>query len=165
MFVVGLLLIIVLAATFHIAVHLRSPRATQRVAEIFLVYLLVGYYGLGMILSATVHLLNPMAIGQLKGWVPSRPFQALYAFALLGLAASALLTAWLRGSYVLAPAISGSLLLFGGAYVHGSEILAAGHFSVARDGPEVLSDFLVPVTVLCLAAVHWRYLRIGAARV
>lgn len=38
-----------------------------RVIELFLVYILAGYYGIAMVLAALVHLLNPGAVAQVKG--------------------------------------------------------------------------------------------------
>lgn len=122
--------------------------------ELFLVYLLAGYYGVAMILAGVIQVLNPEGIARLKGWPASPPLQTLYAFALFGLAVSAILSIWWRGRYLLAPAISGSVLLFGGAYVHGSEMLARGAFALPTDGPEILLDFAVPMTILVLAATY-----------
>ena len=152
-----ILIAVIAGATAHsfIAAH----HGERRTTELFLVYLLVGYYGVAMLLAAVVQLLNPEALAKLKGWPASPPIQTLYVFSLFGLAASAVLAAWWRGTYLLAPAISGSVLLLGGAYVHGSEVLARGTFSLRRDGPDFLLDFAVPFGVLILA---WRYHRHGA---
>jgi hypothetical protein len=87
--------------------------------EVYPVYLLVRYCGLAMVLAALVHLTNPASVAQLKGWVSSEPIQTLYAFALLGMAASSILSVWLRGTYLLGPAVSESILLLGGAFVPG----------------------------------------------
>lgn len=146
---------LLIGAGIHSVIASRAGRRS-RTAELFLVYLLVGYYGVAMVLAGAVQLLNPQAIARLKGWPASEPMQTLYAFALFGLAASAILGVWWRGNYLLAPAISGSVLLFGGAYVHGSEILDRGAFVLAKDGPQILLDFAVPVTVLVLAATYGR---------
>ena len=154
MLFVFVLLAVVVAATVHALVGSRPNAAGRSVVELFMVYLLAGYYGFAMLLAAFIHLTRPEAIADLKGWPVSRPVQTLYAFALFGLAASSILTIWFRGSYLLAPAISGSLLLLGGAYVHGSEIIAARRFVPAEDGPEVLLDFVVPTVVLALTALH-----------
>jgi len=137
-------------------VHCLMRRQRGAAVEVYLVYLLVGYYGLAMVLAALVHLTNPAGIAQLKGWVSSEPIQTLYAFALLGMAASSILTVWMRGTYLLGPAVSGSILLLGGAFVHGREVLRSGTFAWGKDGLEFLFDFVVPTTVLCLAWLHWR---------
>lgn len=155
---VGLLV----GATTHSFATARGGRRSRAV-ELFLVYLLAGYYGGAMILAGVVQLLNPEAIARLKGWPASAPMQTLYAFALFGLGVSAILSVWWRGKYLLAPAISGSVLLFGGAYVHGSEILARGAFSLATDGPEILLDFAVPITILALAATYSRQAKVEGA--
>ena len=146
---------LLISATIHSAIASRAGR-TGRAVELFLVYLLAGYYGVAMALAGVVQLLNPEAIARLKGWPSSPPMQTLYAFALFGLAASAVLGVWWRGRYLVAPAISGSVLLLGGAYVHGSEMLAHGAFDVATDGADLLLDFGVPMTILGLAAAHIR---------
>ncbi len=146
---------LLIGATIHSVVASRAGR-TGRSVELFLVYLLAGYYGVAMALAGVVQLLNPEAIARLKGWPSSPPTQTLYAFALFGLAASAVLCMRWRGRYLVAPAISGSVLLLGGAYVHGSEMLARGAFNVAKDGADLVLDFGVPMTVLALVAAHIR---------
>lgn len=147
---------LLIGATIHSVVASRAGRTGQSV-ELFLVYLLAGYYGVAMALAGVVQLLNPEAIARLKGWPSSPPVQTLYAFALFGLAASAVLGVWWRGRYLIAPAISGSVLLLGGAYVHGSEMVSRGVFDVSKDGADLLLDFAVPMTILALAAVHVRW--------
>jgi hypothetical protein len=113
----------IIGATVHCLVRRQRGAAV----EVYLVYLLVGYYGLAMVLAALVHLTNPAGIAQLKGWVSSEPIQTLYAYALLGMALSSMLTVWMRGT-----------------------------FAWGKDGLEFLFDSVVPTTVLFLAWLHWR---------
>lgn len=101
---------LVAAAAHSTAAARRSGRS--RGVELFLVYLLVGYYGLAMILAGVVQLLNPEAVARLKGWPASGPMQTLYAFALFGLALSAIVGIWQRGAYLLGPARSFSMSRF-----------------------------------------------------
>jgi hypothetical protein len=147
-------LLILVGTVIGATAHCLMRRERGSVVEVYLVYLLVGYYGLSMLLAAVVHLTNPRGIAQLKGWVPSEPIQALHAFALLGLALSSILSVWRRGSYLMGPALFGSTLLLGGAFVHGREVLQSGTFVWARDGLELLFDLVVPLTVLSLAWAH-----------
>jgi hypothetical protein len=149
-------LLILVGTVIGATVHCVMRRERGSVVEVYLVYLLVGYYGLAMLLAALVHLTNPGGIAQLKGWVSSEPIQALYAFALLGMAASSILSVWMRGTYLLGPAVFGSTLLLGGAFVHGREVLHSGTFAWAKDGLEFLFDLVVPMTVLSLAWAHQR---------
>lgn len=148
-----ILIATLVGATIHSVLASRRGDG-NRAVELFLVYLLVGYYGLAMILSGLVHILNPGPLAALKGWPVSSPMHALYAFALFGLAVSASLSIWFRGRYLLAPTISGSVLAFGGAYVHGVEVLNRGTFLMGKDGPEILFDVVVPLTILTLASRH-----------
>lgn len=149
-------LVILVGTVIGATVHCVMRRERGSAIEVYLVYLLVGHYGLAMLLAALVHLTNPGGIAQLKGWVSSEPIQALYAFALLGMAVSSILSVWMRGTYLLGPAVSGSILLLGGAFVHGREVVQAGTFAWAKEGLEFLFDFVVPMTVLCLAWAHQR---------
>ncbi len=89
-------LVIIAGTLLGATVHCARRRERERFVEIYLVYLLVGYYGLAMILAALVHLTNPEGIAHLKGWLSSEPIQALYAFALLGMAVSSILSVWKR---------------------------------------------------------------------
>lgn len=109
-----------------------------------------------MLYAASVQLTFPEALAKYKGWPASTPIQILYAFALIELSVAALLCIRFRGVYLLGPAVAGSLLLFGGAYVHIGEILRAGRFVLLRDGPEIVLDLVVPVAVLSLAILHLR---------
>ena len=153
---IAILALSLIAAAVHTRVDARRPGPRRGASELFLVYMLAGYYGVGMLLSAFVHLTNPRGIADLKAWPASEPFQALYAFALLGLAASAFLGVRWRGRYLLGPAIAGSVLLLGGAYIHGSEILRAGRVVWSKDGPELLLDLVLPLGVLALAYTYHR---------
>jgi hypothetical protein len=154
MLFVVLLLAVVAAGALHVWLGPAAPRSAHRAVEILLVYLLAGYYGVAMCLADLITLRRPEAVAALKGWPASPQIQTLHAFALLELAASALPAIWIRGDYLLAPALGGSVLLLGGAYVHGSEILAAGRFIAAREGPEMVLDLVVPLAVLGLALAH-----------
>ena len=147
-------LLILVGTVIGATVHCVMRRERGSFVEVYLVYLLVGYYGIAMLLAAMVHLTNPAGIAQLKGWVSSEPIQALYAFALLGMAVSSILSVWMRGTYLLGPAVFGSTLLLGGAFVHGREVLQSGTFAWAKDGLEFLFDLVVPLTVLSLAWTH-----------
>ena len=147
-------LLILVGTVIGATVHCVMRRERGSLVEVYLVYLLVGYYGIAMLLAAMVHLTNPAGIAQLKGWVSSEPIQALYAFALLGMAVTSILSVWIRGTYLLGPAVFGSTLLLGGAFVHGREVLQSGTFAWAKDGLEFLFDLVVPLTVLSLAWTH-----------
>ena len=149
-------LLILVGTVIAATVHCRMRRQGGKVVEVYLVYLLVGYYGLAMLLAAVVHLTNPAGIAQLKGWAASEPIQTLYAFALIGMAVASILSIWIRGTYLLGPALFGSLLLLGGAFVHGREVIQSGSFVWAKDGLEFLFDLVVPMTVLGLAWAHQR---------
>ncbi len=108
-----------------------------------------------MLFAAAVHLTNPDALDALKGWPSAgRPLHTLYAFALIGVAVASLLGLRLRGTYLLGPTIAGSLLSFGGAYVHIGEIVRRGKLIIRSDGPEIIFDILVPVVVLSLAIAY-----------
>ena len=149
-------LLILVGAVVAATVHCRMRRQAGNVAEVYLVYLLAGYYGLAMLLAAVVHLTNPVGIAQLKGWASSEPIQTLYAFALIGMGVSSILSIWMRGTYLLGPSLFGSILLLGGAFVHGREVIQSGSFVWAKDGLELLFDLVVPLAVLGLAWAHQR---------
>jgi uncharacterized protein DUF6790 len=147
------LVLILGAASLHVA--LRRPHSEARSVELFFLYLLVGYYGLLMLFAAAIHLTKPDALDAMKGWPSAgRPLHTLYAFALIGVAVASLLGLRLRGTYLLGPAIVGSLLSFGGAYVHIGEIVRRGNLIVRSDGLEIIFDILVPVGVLSLAVAY-----------
>jgi uncharacterized protein DUF6790 len=153
MLFVVFLAIILVAAAAHVAIV--RPSSRHRAAELILVYLLVGYYGVCMLFAAFIHLTKWPALDALKGWpAAGTQMHTLYAFALLGLAFSSLLSIRLRGVYVLGPSLTGAVLSFGGAIIHVREMSASGRFILGRDGPEILFDVIVPLFVLVLAVLH-----------
>jgi hypothetical protein len=143
------LVAVVVAAVVHALV------VGGRVLELLLLYLLIGYYGFSMLFGAWVHLTKPDALDAYKGFpIAGKPMHTLYAAALMGVALASILCIWFRGNYVLGPAISGSILSLGGAYLHLREMIGRGTFIAGKDGPEILFDVVVPVTVLTLAIAH-----------
>lgn len=132
MFIV-LLLALVVAAFVH--ARIRGPRTAERVAELVVVYVLVGYcgvpqlaIGLSMVGSSDLvaHLARVAEPGELLPWL-----SWLYA----GSGLIAALAFRLRGDYLLGPVLLWSIFFAGATYAH-------FHTELAHDRTPTLSGAL-----------------------
>jgi len=142
----------VVAALVHLRVTRSRPRTAQRVVEVLLLYVLCVAWGVGSGLLALGHIVTPDTIAAASGWRPGGPFQVMLGFAGLSLALLGMLSVWLRGSFWVAPTVSGSVFHFGAAYFD------------SRDGSLLVGlvwDIAVPLIVLSLLVAH---MRLGSMR-
>ena len=149
----GMLVVVaVVPALVHLRVTRSTPRTTQRVVEVLLLYFLCVPWGYGSVLLPLGHISTPAEIAAASGWPPAGPLQVMLGFPGLGLALLGMLSVWLRGSFWVAPAVGWSVFCFGASYVH------------MRDGylmAGLVWDIAVPLIVLSLLVVH---IRLGGMR-
>jgi len=145
-------------------IHARKtgPRTRQRFAELLLVYPLVGYFGLLMLGVAVYGLAAPERFVASHGWRVSadNPFQQFFGVAYGAMAIVAILTIWLRGLYLVAPAVCWSIFFLGATYIHVADFAARGR---AITFPLVLHVFathgLMSVVLLGLLVAYLSALR------
>lgn len=145
---------LLIAAGFALAalVHGAAVRAsrTKRV-ELVLVYLVAGYLGVVMAAVALFVLFAPERAAGMLGAEPGNPFQQFLGINYLALAVVAILAAFLRGRYLVAPVVGWSVFFFAATAVHVSQFAAAGSLDVHAVGHIVLEHAVVPVAVIALA--------------
>jgi len=113
---IALLLGLLVAATAHAVVSGRRSR--RAVAELFLVYVLVGYCGLAMVVVGVFGLAVPARAAAWLGWPPGNPFQLFASYAMLGMGAASMLGLWLRGRYLVGPAVAWAVFFGGATFGH-----------------------------------------------
>jgi hypothetical protein len=118
-----------------------GPRTRRRFAELLLVYPLVGYFGVVMLVAAVYSLAAPDRFAASHGWRVSadNPFQQFAGLAHGSMAVAAILAIWLRGLYLIAPAVSWSILFMGATNINIADFAARGR---AITFPLVLHVFL-----------------------
>jgi hypothetical protein len=121
------LVVLLGAGLFHgLKLKLRSRSA---VAEMMLVYVLVGYCGLYMVMAGIFDLWASFQNRTIFPFPASGATQQFFDFALLGMATMAIFSAWFRGRYLASPAVGWSLFWFGATYIHFTSLYATGSLS------------------------------------
>jgi hypothetical protein len=146
---VVLIAIAFVGATIHVLVRERQ-RSARRIAELFLLYLLVIPVGLGGILGFVSHTVRADQTARYIGWPAGNPFQlevgvANLAFALLGIACI-----WIRGHFWTATCLGFSTFLLGAGAIHIREMRAEHNLASGNAGPILYLDFVLPVLMLVL---------------
>lgn len=113
---VYLLALLLLAATVHAA--LLPERTTRRVAEIGLLYLLVGYCGVPMLAVSVWVLVSPGHAAAAFGFTAEGPLLAFFGWAYLGMSLLSLLALRYRGAFLVAPVVVWGVYLGGATAVH-----------------------------------------------
>jgi hypothetical protein len=111
-----LLLLLLVAASIHVT--LMKDRTTSRVAEIGLLYILVGYCGLPMLAISVWILVSPDGAAASFGFGPAGPVVTFFGYAYLGMSVLSLLALKYRRSFLIAPAILWSIYFAGATFVH-----------------------------------------------
>lgn len=131
MFLVFLLALLVTATVHAVISHRRSRQA---VAELLLLYILVGYCGFAMFAVSAFSLIAGDRAAAWLGWTPNNPFQQFLSFALLGLATAAILSVRYRDTYLVGPVVGWSVFFAGATYGHLADLGQRGGESRNRSG-------------------------------
>jgi hypothetical protein len=113
---VYLLALLLLAATIHAAALQR--RTPARVAELLLLYLLVGYCGIPMLAVSIWVLVSPEQAASGFGVSAARPLLDFFGWAYLGMSSLSLLALRYRGAFLVAPVVAWTVYLGGATLVH-----------------------------------------------
>ena len=113
---VYLLVLLLLAATAHAA--LSRERTPRRVAEIVLLYLLVGYCGVPMLAVSVWILVSPERAASGFGFGATHPLLDFFGWAYFGMSLLSLLALRYRGTFLVAPVIVWATYLGGATLVH-----------------------------------------------
>ena len=116
-----------------------KQRTHSAVAEIMLVYVLVGYCGIYMVLAGILDLAASFRNGTIFPFPAGGATQQFFDFALLAMATMAIFSVRFRGRYLASPVIGWSLFWFGATYIHVANLYATGGLSLWA-GLEIFSS-------------------------
>jgi hypothetical protein len=139
------------------AVHVfldRQPRTKGRVAEIFLLWLLVIAVGILSILAFISHTVYADTTAASIGWPAGNPFQSEVAVANLSVGVLGILCYWMRGDFWIATAIGFSVWYLGDAVVHIRSIVVEANYAPDNAGVTFYMDILMPVMLIALLVYY-----------
>ena len=139
------------------AVHVfldRQPRTNRRVAEIFLLWLLVIAVGILGILVLIGHTVFADSTAASIGWPAGNPFQSEVAVANLAVGSLGILCYWMRGNFWIATVIAFSVWYLGDAVVHIRSIVVEANYAPDNAGVMFYMDILLPVILIALLAYY-----------
>jgi TctA family transporter len=143
----------VLGAVVQILIE-QGPLPVSHIAEISLVWLLAGFYGLATLIAGLQQLFNSDQIAKSIGWPTGSGFQHELGWAEVGLGVAGFLAIWFRGAYFLAPGIVGSFLYSGAAFVHYRDLRNKGNVNPGNAGPVFYIDIVAPVVVIAMLVLY-----------
>jgi hypothetical protein len=114
----GLPLIVVLLIAAVVHARLRYPATPGAMAEMLLIYVLVGYCGVQEIVMGAAILLTGGRVLLHFGFQPGQPTFVWDSFLLFGGGITSILAIWKRDSYLLAPVLMWSVFFAGATYAH-----------------------------------------------
>lgn len=118
------LALVVVGAAVQIA--RMSARSSDRIGEVILVWVLVGYCGIPMIGFMGYGLMHPAEMAHLTGFEEGSPFQIFITWALLGMGVSATAAFRYRGTYLMGPALAWAIFFVGATTIHFGQYGADG---------------------------------------
>ncbi|MBV9455099.1 MAG: hypothetical protein JOZ19_13435 [Rubrobacter sp.] len=141
------------------AIHLyrdRRPRYGRRVAEVFLLWLLVIDVGIGGFFGFVGHTVFADQAAASIGWPAGNPFQTEVAVANLAIGTLGILCYWLRSEFWTATVIATSVWLLGDAMGHVQQIIVAHNYHPNNAGAALYNDIVVPL-ILIVLLLYQRY--------
>ncbi len=136
----------------------KQTRTSQRIAEVFLLYILSIAVGLNGVYSFLGHFFFADRVAAYIGWPSGNPFQTEVAFANLAIGVLGLLCLWKREGFWLATGIGTAIWLLGASYVHVHEFMQSGNAAAGNIGPVLYSNLLRSVVILGLLVIYQRRL-------
>ncbi len=141
------------------AVHLyldKQPRTKGRVAQIFLLWLLVIIVGIGSVIFFISHTVFADATAASIGWPAGNPFQSEVAVANLTIGTLGILCYWIRGNFWVASVVAFSVQWLGAAVVHIRDIVVSANYAPNNAGMTLYMDILLPVILIAVLVYHNR---------
>jgi len=131
--------------------RLGSDKSPGRLAELCLVYLLVGYCGVGTMLLGIAALVHGAQLAAHLGVPAGNPIQVWTGFAIVGMSATAILGAWLRGNYLIGPVVTWAIFFAGATYAHLHADAVRGHETSAMSAAWIFATHaLISVLLVTL---------------
>jgi hypothetical protein len=132
----------------------RRPRTLGHASEVFLVWLLVVWAGIGSLFTFLSHTLLADQTARAIGWPIGNPFQSEVAVANLVVGVLGILCYWIRGDFWLATVIATSVWLGGDAVVHIHDIVVNQNYHPGNAGLPFYFDILLPLSLIVLEIVY-----------
>jgi hypothetical protein len=139
------------------AVHVyldKQPRTRGRVAEIFLLWLLVVTVGLVSVVFFIAHTVFAESTAAGIGWPAGNPFQSEVAVANLTIGTLGILCYWIRGNFWIATVIAFSVQWLGSGVVHIRSIVVEANYAPNNAGLTFYLDILMPVLLIALLVYY-----------
>jgi hypothetical protein len=132
----------------------RQPRTLGHASEVFLVWFLVVWAGIGGVFAFLSHTLLANQTAMAIGWPTGSPFQTEVAVANLAVGVLGILCYWIRGSFWLATVIATSVWLGGDAVVHIYHIVVNQNYHPGNAGLPFYFDILLPLLLIVLEIIY-----------
>jgi hypothetical protein len=132
----------------------REPRTLGHASEVFLVWFLVVWAGIGSVFTFLSHTLLAEQTARAIGWPTGNPFQSEVAVANLVVGVLGILCYWIRGDFWLATVIATSVWLGGDAVVHIHDIVVNQNYHPGNAGLPFYFDILLPLLLIVLEIIY-----------
>jgi hypothetical protein len=132
----------------------KQSRTNGRVAQIFLLWLLVITVGLASVSAFIAHTVFADATAQSIGWPAGNPFQSEVAVANLAVGILGILCYWMRGNFWIATVIGFSVWWLGDAVVHIRSIVVSANYAPNNAGVTLYMDILMPMILSALLVYY-----------
>ena len=143
-------LILGLAVFFlHWAFQKKEPKKSLELLLGYLMLFTLGFNGVGNFIA---HVFYSERIATLIGWASGSPLQFEVGIANLAFGLLAILSFWIRGSFLLAALLGNVIWLWGDALGHIFNMIETGHFVSGNAGIYFWADVFIPILVF---VVYW----------
>jgi hypothetical protein len=132
----------------------RQPRTLGHASEVFLMWFLVVWAGVGSLFTFLSHTLLADQTARSIGWPIGNPFQTEVAVANLAVGVLGILYYWRRGNFWLATVIATSVWLGGDALVHIYHIVVNHNYHPGNAGLPFYFDILLPLLLIVLEIIY-----------
>ena len=132
----------------------KQPRTKGRVAEIFLLWILVITVGVTSVFAFIGHTVFADTTAASIGWPAGNPFQSEVAVANLTIGTLGILCYWIRSNFWIATVIGFSVWWLGDAVVHIRSIVVEANYAPDNAGVTFYLDILVPVMLIALLVYY-----------